>query len=56
MYASFTPLYGITRIIHEAGASVRELLVSKGIYPEHLPTPSKSYQQLLREEKARQRI
>lgn len=41
---------------HEAGDSVRALLVSKGIYPERLPTPTKSYQQLLREEEARQRI
>lgn len=41
---------------HEAGDSVRALLVSKGIYPEQLPTPMKSYQQLLREEEARQRI
>lgn len=41
---------------HEAGDSVRALLVSKGIYPEALPTPTKSYQQLLREEEARQRI
>jgi hypothetical protein len=41
---------------HEAGDSVRALLVSKGIYPERLPTPAKSYQQLLREEEARQRI
>lgn len=41
---------------HEAGDSVRALLVSKGIYPENLPTPTKSYQQLLREEEARQRI
>ncbi|MGZ3638315.1 MAG: DNA damage-inducible protein D [Ktedonobacterales bacterium] len=41
---------------HEAGDSVRALLVSKGIFPEALPTPAKSYQQLLREEEARQRI
>lgn len=41
---------------HEAGDSVRALLVSKGIYPEALPTPTKSYQQLLREEEARQHI
>jgi DNA-damage-inducible protein D len=41
---------------HEAGDSVRALLVSKGIYPEKLPTPTKSYQQLLHEEEARQRI
>lgn len=41
---------------HEAGDSVRALLLSKGIAPEALPTPPKSYQQLLREEEARQRI
>ena len=41
---------------YEAGDSVRGLLLSKGIYPEKLPTPGKSYQQLLREEEARQRI
>jgi DNA-damage-inducible protein D len=41
---------------HEAGDSVRALLVAKGIYPEQLPTPTKSYQQLLREEEVRQRI
>jgi DNA-damage-inducible protein D len=41
---------------YEAGDSVRALLVSKGIYPEALPTPTSSYQQLLREEEARQRI
>lgn len=41
---------------HEAGASVRALLVEKGIYPEQLPTPNKSYQQLLREEETRQRL
>ena len=43
-------------IHHEAGDSVRALLVAKDIYPEQLPTPTKSYQQLLREEEARQRI
>jgi hypothetical protein len=41
---------------HEAGDSVRSLLVSKGIHPERLPTPTKSYQQLLREEEARQHL
>lgn len=41
---------------HEAGASVREFLLSQGVTPEALPKPSKSYQQLLREEEARQRI
>ncbi len=40
----------------EAGESVRALLLSKGITPERLPTPRKSFQQLLREEEARQRI
>src|SRR5262249_46814524 len=41
---------------HEAGDSVRAVLLSKGIVPEQLPTPRKSFQQLLREEEARQRI
>ncbi|WIG59408.1 MAG: hypothetical protein OJF49_002155 [Ktedonobacterales bacterium] len=41
---------------YEAGDSVRALLVTKGIHPEQLPTPAKSYQQLLYEEEARQRI
>lgn len=41
---------------YEAGGSVRALLLSKGIVPEQLPTPNKSFQQLLREEEARQRI
>ena len=41
---------------HEAGDSVRAVLLSKGIVPEQLPTPQKSFQQLLREEEARQRI
>lgn len=41
---------------HEAGDSVRALLLSKGIVPESLPTPRKSFQQLLCEEEARQRI
>ncbi len=41
---------------HEAGDSVRALLLSKGIVPESLPTPRKSFQQLLHEEEARQRI
>jgi hypothetical protein len=41
---------------HEAGDSVRAVLLSKGIVQEQLPTPRKSFQQLLREEEARQRI
>jgi DNA-damage-inducible protein D len=41
---------------HEAGDSVRAVLLSKGIVPEQLPTPRKSFQQLLREAEARQRI
>ena len=48
--------YAAYNVHHEAGASVRALLVEKGIYPERLPTPSKSYQQLLREEEVRQRL
>ncbi|HEV8191506.1 MAG TPA: hypothetical protein VGP82_08470, partial [Ktedonobacterales bacterium] len=41
---------------YEAGDSVRTFLLSQGITPEKLPIPTKSYQQLLREEEARQRI
>ena len=40
----------------EAGDSVRAVLLSKDIVPEQLATPRKSFQQLLREEEARQRI
>lgn len=40
----------------DAGDTVRRALLSQGIRPEQLPTPAKSYQQLLREEEARQRI
>ena len=35
---------------------MRTVLLSKGIVPEQLPTPRKSFQQLVREEEARQRI
>jgi DNA-damage-inducible protein D len=41
---------------HEAGVSVREFLLAQGIRPETLPKPAKSYQQLLLEEEARQRL
>ena len=41
---------------HEAGTSIRELLLAKGVPPEALPKPQQSYQQLLREEEARQRL
>ncbi len=48
-FALTTERYELLAQTEEAGASVRALLVEKGIYPERLPTPSKSYQQLLRE-------
>ncbi|HEX6122568.1 MAG TPA: hypothetical protein VFY89_05380 [Ktedonobacterales bacterium] len=35
---------------------MRAALLSKGIEPEELPTPTKSYQQLLREEEARAKL
>lgn len=38
------------------GARVRAFLASEGIYPEALPTPKKSYQQLLREQALRERL
>ncbi|HEX6123570.1 MAG TPA: hypothetical protein VFY89_10440 [Ktedonobacterales bacterium] len=41
---------------HQAGASIREFLLAQGVRPETLPKPAKSYQQLLREEEARQRL
>lgn len=36
-----------------AGQTVRGWLVSEGIYPEQLPTPTKSYRQIVKEEAAR---
>ena len=36
-----------------AGQTVRGWLTSEGIYPERLPTPAKSYRQIVREEAAR---
>ncbi len=47
---------GANNTHYEAGATVRNSLLSQGITPESLPKPAKSYQQLLREEEARQRI
>ena len=44
------------RTHQEAGDTVRSALLSQSIKPEDLPTPTKSYQQLLREEEARARI
>ncbi len=41
---------------HQAGASIRAFPLSQGVTPEALPRPAKSYQQLLREEEARQRL
>lgn len=38
------------------GSRVRAFLASEGIYPENLPTPKKSYQQLLREQALRERL
>jgi DNA-damage-inducible protein D len=38
------------------GSRVRAFLASEGIVPEHLPTPKKSYQQLLREQAVRERL
>ena len=49
-------LPGANATHHESSDSVRAVLLSKGIVPEQLPTPLKSFQQLLREEEARQRI
>ena len=41
---------------HTVGADVRAFLMSQGIYPEKLPTPPKSYQQLVREQALRERL
>src|SRR5712692_8158025 len=41
---------------YEAGDAVRQTLLQKGIVPEELPTPSKSYQQLALEQKERQKL
>ena len=38
------------------GNRVRAFLASEGIVPEQLPTPKKSYQQLLREQAVRERL
>ena len=40
----------------EAGKAVRAFLTSEGIYPEQLPTPTKSYEQIVKEEAERIRI
>jgi DNA-damage-inducible protein D len=41
---------------YEAGDAVRQTLLQKGIAPEELPTPSKGYQQLVLEQKERQKL
>ena len=41
---------------YEAGDEVRHTLLRKGIAPERLPTPVKSYQQLVRERAERERL
>jgi DNA-damage-inducible protein D len=41
---------------YEAGDAVRQTLLQKGVVPEELPTPSKSYQQLVLEQKERQKL
>lgn len=41
------------RTHYEAGKTVRGWLTSEGIYPEQLPTPTKSYKQIVKEEAAR---
>lgn len=38
---------------YDAGATVRGWLTSEGIYPEQLPTPVKSYRQIVKEEARR---
>jgi DNA-damage-inducible protein D len=43
-------------IHYRAGVDVRGFLISQGVYPEKLPTPAKSYQQLLREQATRERL
>ncbi|MGZ3665601.1 MAG: BRO family protein [Ktedonobacterales bacterium] len=41
---------------YQVGSDVRGFLLTQGIYPENLPTPTKSYQQLLREQALRERL
>ena len=41
---------------YEAGDAVRQTLLQKGIAPERSPTPSKSYHQLVLEQKERQKL
>lgn len=41
---------------YAVGTRVRAFLASEGIYPEQLPTPKKSYQQLLREQALREHL
>jgi hypothetical protein len=41
---------------YEAGDAVRQTLLQKGIIPEDLPMPSKSYQQLVLEQKERLKL
>ncbi len=43
-------------IHYGVGTRVRAFLVSEKIYPERLPTPKKSFQQLLREQAVRERL
>jgi DNA-damage-inducible protein D len=43
-------------IHYGVGTRVRAFLVSENIYPERLPTPKKSFQQLLREQAVRERL
>ena len=45
-----------TTIHKDTSAAVRAFFVSQGVYPEQLHTPEKSYQQLLREQAARERL
>jgi DNA-damage-inducible protein D len=41
------------RTHYDAGRTVRGWLTSEGFYPEQLPTPTKSYRQIVKEEAAR---
>ncbi|MGH2514015.1 MAG: hypothetical protein ACRDHP_00005, partial [Ktedonobacterales bacterium] len=55
-HRGITTLVEANRTHRKAGEDVRGFLVSQGVYPEKLPTPKKSYQQLIREQALRERL
>ena len=51
-----TDLPGIARTHYEAGQAVRRFLESEGVNINELPMPTKSYEQLLREQAVREML